>query len=87
MHDYEDIEFEVKEKESKEAVVYVEEELLDDSLKDIAASELVNCINSSIDVDKLANKLRSQVTDSDEIYISVHKNNIDIAVHKDEIDV
>ena len=42
---------------------------------------------TSIDVDKVANKLRSQIMDSDEIYIDVDKNDIDISIHGSESDV
>lgn len=68
VHDYEEFEFEIEEKESNETVVYVEKELLDDSLKNIAATELVNCINSSIDIDKLPNSIISIVDEINKYY-------------------
>jgi hypothetical protein len=42
---------------------------------------------ASIDVEKIANKLRSQIIDSDEVYIEVDKNDIDISIHGSESDV
>lgn len=42
---------------------------------------------ASVNVDDIAKKLRSQITDSDEIYIEVHKNDIDISIHGSESDV
>lgn len=42
---------------------------------------------SGIDVDKVADKLRSSIDDSDEIDINVHKNDIDIDIFKSEFDV
>lgn len=65
---YEDMVIEIEEKESKETVVYLEEELLEDSLKDIAASELVSCINSSIDIDKLPDSITSIIKEINNYY-------------------
>ena len=43
---------------------------------------------SGIDnIDELASKLRTCIDDSEEIYIGVHKNNIDIDILKSEVDV
>ena len=41
---------------------------------------------SGIDAKDVADKLRLCITDSDEIDISVHKNNIDIEIYKIEFD-
>lgn len=41
---------------------------------------------SGLDVDKVADKLRSCMDESDEIYIKVHKSSIDIDIHKTEFD-
>ena len=58
----------IEEKESLETVVYDEEELLDDNLKNIAASELINCINSSVDTDKLPNSVTSIIDEMNKYY-------------------
>lgn len=42
---------------------------------------------SGIDVEEVANKLRLRIDDSDEIYVNVHKKDIDIAIHKAEADI
>jgi hypothetical protein len=42
---------------------------------------------TSVDVDVIASDLRSCVTDSDEIYIDVYKNDIDISIHGVESDI
>lgn len=68
VHNYQEFEFEIEEKESSEAIVYFEEELLDDSLKDIAASELISCINSSVDVDNLPDSITSIVDEMNKYY-------------------
>ena len=42
---------------------------------------------SDIDMDSVANKIRSCIdNDSDEIYIDIHKNDIDIDIFKNEFD-
>ena len=42
---------------------------------------------SGINANDVADKLRSCITDSDEIQIGVNKNNIDIEIYKVEFDV
>jgi len=42
---------------------------------------------SGLDATTVSNKLRERIDDSDEIYIEVNKNNIDIEIHKTESDI
>ena len=42
---------------------------------------------SGLDAEEVANELRACLDNSDEIYISVHKSNIDIDIVKNEYDV
>ena len=42
---------------------------------------------SGIDVDKVAKKIRKCIDESEEIYVTVQKNEIDIEIHKPEKDV
>jgi len=65
---YEDMVIEIEEKESEEVVAYLDEELLDDSLKNIAASELISCINSSIDMNKLPDSITSIINEINHYY-------------------
>lgn len=65
---YEEFFIEIENKEAKEAVVYLDEEILADDLKDVAASELVNCINSSIDVKKLPSSITSVIDEINKYY-------------------
>jgi len=65
---YEEFFVEIGEKMSEETVVYMEEEILSDSLKNVAASELISCINSSIDVNNLPNGITSIIDEINSYY-------------------
>lgn len=66
--DYEDFYVEIKEKISEEPIVYNDEEKNDNNLKDSAASELINCINSSIDVKSLPSSIKSVINEINNYY-------------------
>lgn len=66
--EYEDFFTIIEEKESMETVIYQEEELLDDSLKNIAASEYINCINSNVDINNLPKSITSIVDEINRYY-------------------
>ena len=65
---YEDFFVEITEKESNEAIIYLDEEKSFDSLKNVAASELISCINSSVDVDNLPDSISSIIDEINNYY-------------------
>ena len=65
---YEEFFVEIEKKESKEAVVYLDKERLDNSLKDVAVLELVSCISSSIDVENLPKGITSIIDEINKYY-------------------
>lgn len=68
VNDYENVYIEIEEKISNEMVVTDDGEIIDNNLKDVAATELINCINSSIDVNKLPNSVTSVIDEINKYY-------------------
>lgn len=68
VNDYENFYVEIEEKLSEETIVYNDEENVDDNLKDTAASELISCINSSIDVNNLPTSITSVIDEINNYY-------------------
>ena len=66
--EYEEFFTVIEKKESMETVVYQDEELFDDSLKNIAATEYINCINSNVDINKLPKSIISIVDEINRYY-------------------
>lgn len=66
--EYENFYVEIEEKISKETIVYNDEEKTDDNLKDSAASELVSCINSPLNVKELPSSIKSIISEINTYY-------------------
>ena len=68
INDYEEFYMEVDKKISQEMKIYEDDKKVDESLKNVAASELINCINSSVDVGKLPNSVTSVIDEINKYY-------------------
>ena len=68
VNEYEEYIVEIDSKESTEVIVNFEEEIISDSLKNIAASELVSCISSSVDINNLPDSIASIIDEINSYY-------------------
>ena len=59
---------EIDEKESSKIILNIENNYNEETIKDIAASELINCINSKIDISKLPNSVTSVIQEINDYY-------------------
>ena len=65
---YEEFFMKVTEKEEQEAKLYIDKEYDIESLKKVAASELVNCINTPIDLENLPDSINNVVVKINDYY-------------------
>lgn len=66
--DYEEFYTEIEEKLSKDVIIYEDENKVENNLKNTAAEELVNCINSSVDINDLPDSITSVIEEINNYY-------------------
>ena len=66
--EYENFYVEIEEKISEETIAYNDKDKIDDILKDSAASELVSCINSPLNVNDLPSSIKSIIDEINSYY-------------------
>ena len=72
--EYEKFFVQIDEKMEEEAKVYAGQELSMDSLKKVAASELVNCIGTKLDIDNLSDGVKKAINDIRDYYNQSYNN-------------
>ena len=68
VEDYEDSYLKIEEKLSEETIAYNDVERIDNNLNNSAASELISCINSSIDIKKIPSSIESVINEINSYY-------------------
>ena len=68
LDDYEEVFIKIDKREEEEAKVYADKEIDTKILKNVAASNLINCINQKVDINKLDANVKSKIDEINSYY-------------------